>query len=128
MSQKAKIIKGLKMCLKVRGMTYAILAKKIEVSEVTLKRYLSEERMSLDILDAICNALKIELEDLLVYSDESVKPEVTLNSDQEDFLCESHDHFTTFLKIARGYTFDQLCEQKSNEEKVGIMRVIGVFR
>jgi hypothetical protein len=59
-----------------------------------------------------------------VYSDESVKPEVTLNSDQEDFLCESHDHFTTFLKIARGYTFDQLCEQKSNEEKVGIMRVI----
>jgi lambda repressor-like predicted transcriptional regulator len=38
MSQKAKIIKGLKMCLKDRGMTYAILAKKIEVSEVTLKK------------------------------------------------------------------------------------------
>jgi DNA-binding Xre family transcriptional regulator len=80
--------------------------------------------MSLDVLDAICNALKIELEDLLVYSDESAKPEVTLTSDQEDFLCESLDHFTTFLKIVRGYTFDQLCEHKSNEEKVGIMRVI----
>lgn len=124
MSQKAKIIKGLKICLKARGMTYAILAKKINVSEVTLKRYLSEERMSLDVLDAICSALKIELEDILTYSDESIKPEVTLSSDQEEFLCESHDHFTTFLKIARGYTFDQLSEHKTNEEKLVLMRVI----
>jgi transcriptional regulator with XRE-family HTH domain len=125
MSQKGKIIRCLKQCLKARGMTYAGLAKKIDVSEVSLKRYFSEERMTLDTLDLICSALHVELEELLLYSkdlDDARSP--SLDEDQERYLCESHDHFLIFLKIARGYTFSQLSENLNNEEMIHLLRVI----
>lgn len=125
MGQKGKIIRCLKQCLKARGMTYAGLAKKIDVSEVSLKRYFSEERMTLDTLDLICSALHVELEDLLLYSEDSddSKPP-SLDEDQEAYLCESHDHFLIFLKIARGYTYSQLSEKLKNEEMIHLLRVI----
>jgi transcriptional regulator with XRE-family HTH domain len=58
-------VQGIKDLLRARGLTYREFARKLGVSEVTIKRDLSRGRFSLLRLDQICDALEITLADLM---------------------------------------------------------------
>ena len=60
MTQTEQISIALKQCLKQRNLTYADLAKKIRMSEASVKRLLSQNTMTLSRLEEICQALDLD--------------------------------------------------------------------
>ena len=60
-----RIILGLKRGLRSRGITYAMLARRISLSEPSVKRILSRGSLSLPRLERICEATGISMEELV---------------------------------------------------------------
>jgi DNA-binding Xre family transcriptional regulator len=65
MSQTTPLISTLKRLLKKHDKTYVDVARCIDLSEASVKRLFSEQNLSLQRLDAICNLLGIEISDLV---------------------------------------------------------------
>src|SRR3954464_14888667 len=65
MGETNRIILALKRGLRSRGITYAMLAKRISLSEPSIKRILSRGSLSLPRLERICEATGISLEELI---------------------------------------------------------------
>ena len=65
MGDTNRIILALKRALRSRGITYAMLAKRISLSEPSVKRILSRGSLSLPRLERICEATGISLEELM---------------------------------------------------------------
>lgn len=65
MANSKTLVKNLKAALKLRGVTYRDLAGRLKVSEPTIKRDLSRGAFSLERLDQICDAVGIDLEELV---------------------------------------------------------------
>ncbi len=64
MSTTADLILALKQELKTNQMTYADLARALDMAESSVKRMLAKGDMPLTRIDAICRALKIDFADL----------------------------------------------------------------
>ena len=61
MGDTTRIILALKRSLRSRGITYAMLAKRISLSEPSVKRILLRGSLSLPRLERICEATGISL-------------------------------------------------------------------
>ena len=72
MTNSKTLINNLKRELKRQGMSYADLAVKLDIAESTVKKMLAKGNFTLERLDQICNALGLELLDLV----ENVNDEV----------------------------------------------------
>jgi transcriptional regulator with XRE-family HTH domain len=64
MAQATAVIDVLKRELKARGLTYAEVARRIGMSEASVKRMFSERNFTLERLDEICRAAGIEFTEL----------------------------------------------------------------
>ncbi len=64
MAQAGAVIDVLKRELKARGLTYAEVARRIGISEPSVKRMFSQRNFTLERLDQICTAAGIEFTDL----------------------------------------------------------------
>ncbi|MCA3236962.1 MAG: helix-turn-helix domain-containing protein [Curvibacter sp.] len=64
MSTTADLVLALKKELKAAHMTYADLARKLNMAESSVKRMLAKGDMSLSRIDAICRALKLDFAEL----------------------------------------------------------------
>ena len=103
MSQKSLLLNGLKAHIRMRGITYSELAKKLKISESSIKNYFSESRMTLDVLDQICSVLKINIEEIIATSRAHSEPlKIRFRLDQEKFLASSELNFFIFFHILRG--------------------------
>ncbi len=65
MSAASTLLQGLKAALRTRKLTYRELARRIGISEATVKRDMSRGNFSLRRLDQICSAIGLSLNDLL---------------------------------------------------------------
>jgi transcriptional regulator with XRE-family HTH domain len=64
MARTAALVDNLKRELRARNITYAAVAKRLQMSEASVKRMLSQKEFSLSRLDAICELAGIEASDL----------------------------------------------------------------
>lgn len=64
MAQADAVIDVLKLELKARGLTYAEVARRIRMSEPSVKRMFSTRKFTLERIDDICRAAGIEFTDL----------------------------------------------------------------
>jgi hypothetical protein len=64
MARTAALVDALKRELRARNITYAEVAKRLAMSEASVKRMLSQKEFSLSRLDAICELAGIEASDL----------------------------------------------------------------
>jgi transcriptional regulator with XRE-family HTH domain len=64
MAQTRALVAALKQTLKSRGMTYADVARGLEMSEASVKRVFARQTFTLQRLDHICELLGIEITDL----------------------------------------------------------------
>jgi DNA-binding Xre family transcriptional regulator len=60
----AFVFEGLKMHFKARGMTYADVARALEISEATVKRIFAVKNCSLERLDSLCELVQVDLAEL----------------------------------------------------------------
>jgi transcriptional regulator with XRE-family HTH domain len=73
----AALVQGVKTRLRAQGLTYRELARKLGLSEPTIKRDLARGTFSLKRLDRICEVLGVGVEDLLSSPDRSPITELT---------------------------------------------------
>jgi len=65
MAASNQLLQGIKTILRTRNITYRVLAKRMGLSEATVKRDLSRGGFSLRRLDTICKALQLGVGDLI---------------------------------------------------------------
>ena len=64
MPLRHELVVALKRLLKAQGITYAALAKRLNLSEAAVKRMFSQQALSLLRLEQVCEVLDIGLSEL----------------------------------------------------------------
>jgi DNA-binding Xre family transcriptional regulator len=83
MAQTLHLITTLKKALKGHGLTYADIAKKIDMSEASIKRMFSEKNFTLKRLEQLCQCMDLEISDLLALMKEEETTISQLSEEQE---------------------------------------------
>ncbi len=108
MSGSSELIDVLKRELKSANLTYADLAKKIKMSESSVKRMFSHREMTLSRIDEICRALKIEFADLARDVADSQVLVQELTHDQEKALTDNKTTLVVGICCLSQWTFEQI--------------------
>ncbi len=106
MSATAIIVRGIKSRLRANGMSYRELAQLIGVSEPTVKRDLSRGKFSLERLDAICEALGVEVTDLLQPASKAALTE--LSEEQEQALVANPKLLLVTYLVVNDWKFSEI--------------------
>lgn len=83
MAQTSALLKTLKKELKANGLTYADVAKHLDLAQASIKRLFSEENISLTRLDQICQMMNVEISDLVKTMSEQQGQLQQLSAEQE---------------------------------------------
>lgn len=86
MAQVGLIVGELKRYLKAHGVTYAQLAARVGLSESSIKRLFATQTFTLQRLEEICNAVGLEIGDLVELMNESREFLTELTPEQEETL------------------------------------------
>jgi DNA-binding Xre family transcriptional regulator len=100
-----RIMASLKRVMKSRQVTYRELARRISLSEPSVKRIFSRASLTLSRLDEICQALEVTLSEVVRLSGEASAdaPEV-LTVEQENALAADPNLLACFYLLANGRT------------------------
>lgn len=83
MAQTLHLINTLKKTLKEHGLTYADIAKKIDMSEASIKRMFSEKNFTLKRLEQLYQCMGLEITDLLTLMKEA-EPNISQLSEEQE--------------------------------------------
>jgi transcriptional regulator with XRE-family HTH domain len=86
MTQAFLLVETLKKGLHQRGLTYAHVARALDLSESSVKRLFSQRDLSLQRIEQICHLMKIELTDLLELMQVAEARIAQLTEEQEKLL------------------------------------------
>jgi transcriptional regulator with XRE-family HTH domain len=102
-AESTRIVANLKAALRARNITYAVLAKRIGLSEASVKRVLSRGTLSLRRLDQICAAIGTSVAEVVQISLRSaVDHAEMLTLEQEKSLATDPGLFACYHLVANG--------------------------
>ena len=108
MARTKQIVDALKVTLKHQGITYRVLAEKLDVSESTIKQMFANGNFSLNRLDAICDLLEVDLNALLEVS-ESLEDRVTsISIENEQALVENRKLLVVGYFLVNHWKVDEI--------------------
>jgi transcriptional regulator with XRE-family HTH domain len=116
MSEVPRLVTALKQCLKSRGLTYAALARRLGLSEASVKRIFARGSFTLTRLDAICRVLDMSFYDLARLASPGDPRVTTLTLEQEAALARDPNLLTTFYLILNEWTPAEIRRQYAFEE------------
>jgi transcriptional regulator with XRE-family HTH domain len=118
MGDTSRIILALKRGLRSRGITYAMLAKRIALSEPSVKRILSRGSLSLPRLEKICAAAGLSMEELIrPVSPGPAETSSTLSAVQETALAADPPLLACFYLLTNGHTPREVASELHADEK-----------
>jgi len=88
MSQTTLLIETMKRVLKARGLTYADIAQRLDLSEASVKRLFSDQSFTLKKLENFCQALEIDFFELAKLARGAHAAPESLSTAQEQALTE----------------------------------------
>jgi transcriptional regulator with XRE-family HTH domain len=120
MRQTKLLISTLKKELKKQGKTYRDVAHALELSEASIKRLFSEQSMSLERLDKICQLIDLEFIELVKQMEHNINliSQLTLSQEQElvgDIKLLLMAHF-----LINGVSFTEVIQDYCISETQGI--------
>jgi len=118
MGETNRIILALKRGLRSRGITYAMLAKRISLSEPSIKRILSRGSLSLPRLERICEASGISMDELMRPVPAAGENSSTLSAAQEAALAADPELLGCFYLLTNGRTPREVAAELGADEKV----------
>ena len=118
MSQTSLLIEKLKRAIKSRGMTYAQIAKKLGVSEPTIKRVFSHGDMTMTRFEEVCLAAGIQIADLIKSTDDDLVNPHHLNLEQEEILALDDDLLKVFHYLSKGWSSAKIKEHLGMDQKL----------
>lgn len=108
MSTTQSLIEQLKAELKAAGVTYATLARELDMAESSVKRMFSKAEMPLSRVDEICRVLKLDFSDVArrVADAQPLRSELTL--DQERAVVADRKLLLMAICCLSHWTFEQV--------------------
>jgi len=130
MSRVSQVTDALKKFLKARGMTYAALGRRLNLSEGTIKRLFSTSSFTLRRLEQICEALEVDLYDVAKLARSQAATGTRLSIVQEAALASNHRLLVIFHLLLNEWTIDEMVEryQISKREILRLMRRLHELR
>ncbi len=110
MSQITPLLATLKRELKSRGLTYADVARALEVSESSIKRTFSASRLELGRLEQLCHTLDLEISDLVQKMLEQRNRITTLTEEQEREVVENPRLLLMAISVLNNWTFEEIMD------------------
>ncbi len=110
MNDTSRLVDALKSALKGRNITYAALAKLINMSEANVKRMFSRHTMTLHRLEEICAAIEIDFFELAKLARQKSELITELSVQQEKQLSDDARLLGTWYLLANGWTLSQIVE------------------
>jgi DNA-binding Xre family transcriptional regulator len=108
MAGTTDLVDVLKRELKASNLTYADLAKKIKMSESSVKRMFSHREMTLSRIDEICRALKLDFADLARGVADAQVLVQELTHEQEKALVDHKHTLLVGICCLSQWTFEQI--------------------
>jgi DNA-binding Xre family transcriptional regulator len=113
----ARIVASLKRMMKARAITYRVLAGRIKLSEVSVKRIFSQSTLSLGRLEQICQALDVSIQEIARLSGEQTADATeSVSLEQESALAADPNLLACYYLIANGRTGPEICKELGVEE------------
>jgi len=117
-SECAQIIDALKRHLKTRGLTYRELAKRVGLSEASIKRVFAEETFTLQRLEKICAAIGMTVAELMRAVSDSPESRSTLLSFEQEQMLASNPHLLAcFYLLLNGRSSAELMTRLELNER-----------
>jgi len=114
-----RIMTSLKALMKSRQITYSELARRLRLSEASIKRIFSRATLTLARLDDICQALEVSLSEVVrLASEQSADNPEPLTLEQETALAADPELLACFYLLANGRTGRELGTQLGVDERV----------
>jgi transcriptional regulator with XRE-family HTH domain len=120
MAQTLHLINTLKKALKAHGLTYADIAKKINMSEASIKRMFSEKNFTLKRLEQLCQCMEIELSDLFTLMKEDEQNISQLSEQQEKEIINDLTLLLVTVCVLNRWTLDEITSRYKITEIEGI--------
>ncbi|MCG8378238.1 MAG: helix-turn-helix transcriptional regulator [Proteobacteria bacterium] len=120
MAQTHHLINTLKKALKAHGLTYADIAKQIDLSEASIKRMFSEKNFTLNRLEEVCHCMELELSDLLKLMKEDEPHLSQLTEQQEKEIVADLKLLLITVCVLNRWTLDEIIARYKISETEGI--------
>lgn len=108
MSQASLLLQALKQELRLQDKTYQDVAMHIGLSQASVKRLFSQQDLSLQRLDKICQLLGLELSDLLAKLQQQLQQRQQLEHTQEQALADDTLLFLVAVSVISGFSFSDI--------------------
>ena len=118
MSESTAIVQVLKRSLKTKGLTYKDIAKRVGLSEASVKRVFSAKTFTLQRLESVCTAIGMSMAELVRLASEthdSVPGSLSL--EQEQVLADDPKLFACFYLLLNGRSSAEIMERMSLNER-----------
>lgn len=110
MNQTPLLIATLKKALKANQVTYKALAKKLGMSESSIKRIFADERFTLTRLEQICAVMDMDISDLVAMMNRD-KPRISqLTEEQEQVAAADVRLLGVAFLVVNGWTYQQILD------------------
>lgn len=111
MAQTEQLILSLKKSLKAHGLTYADVAKQLSLSEASIKRLFSEQNLTLERLDQICQMMELQISDLVQIMSKDNRFQIdSLSREQEQELASNPELVLVTVCVLNGWSMQQLID------------------
>lgn len=118
MSESAAVILALKRSLKTRGLTYRDLAKRVGLSEASVKRVFASETFTLQRLETICAAIGMSMVEVVrIAAEARDTPTRTLTIEQEQLLADSPHLLACFYLLLNGRSSAEVMKRMALSER-----------
>jgi transcriptional regulator with XRE-family HTH domain len=128
MAQRTQIVAELKQLLKERGISYAHVAKKLALSEATIKRLFSTQEFSLQRLDEICELAGVELTHVIERMHERTAPTIQLSVVQEQEIIADQKLFLLAWLLLNRWRFADIVTHYAFTEREALRHLIKLDR
>lgn len=108
MAQIQPLLITLKKALKAHGLTYGDIAPQLELSEASVKRLFSEQTMSLQRLEQICQLMGLEISDLVQMMNEQQPRLQQLSEGQEQEITQDLVLLLITVSVLNRWTLDDI--------------------
>lgn len=128
MSEIERMTEVLKRTLRQRDMTYAQLARRIKLSEVSVKRMFSKRAFTVQRLEQVCAALDLDIYSVAKMARGEGERLSELTIEQERALAKDERLITLFHLLLHDWTVPQVCNEFSINEAQAIRLLVKLER
>jgi hypothetical protein len=108
MPAASRFVDALKKSVRARGMTYAELARRLRLSEASVKRMFSRGTFTLSRIEEVLNAVQLDLYDVARMCRAAAGNATQLTQEQEIAFAKDERLFAAFWLVLNGWSFDEI--------------------